>query len=34
MNYGARLRAALPPMRELEAEAEAFAWLAELAAAH
>jgi len=34
MNYGARLRAALPPMGELSDEAEAFDWLARLAAAH
>ena len=34
MNYGARLRAALPPMAEAAGEAEAFAWLAELAAGH
>ncbi len=34
MNYGARLRAALPPMTELAAEAEALDWLAELAAGH
>ena len=34
MNYGARLRAALPPMAELTQEAEAFDWLADLAAAH
>jgi ATP-dependent DNA helicase DinG len=34
MNYGARLRAALPPMAELQSEAQAFDWLAELAAAH
>jgi ATP-dependent DNA helicase DinG len=34
MNYGARLKAALPPMAELSDEAEALAWLAELAAAH
>lgn len=34
MNYGARLRAALPPMAELPSEAQAFDWLAELAAAH
>lgn len=34
MNYGARLRAALPPMGELLDEAEVFDWLARLAAAH
>ena len=34
MNYGARLRAALPPMGELQDEAQAFEWLAALAAAH
>ena len=34
MNYGARLRAALPPMVELHSEAQVFDWLAELAAAH
>ncbi len=34
MNYGARLRAALPPMAELQSEAQAFDWLADLAAAH
>ena len=34
MNYGARLRAALPPMTEVTSEAQAFGWLAELAAAH
>ena len=34
MNYGARLRAALPPMAEVLGQTEAFAWLAELAAAH
>jgi ATP-dependent DNA helicase DinG len=34
MGYGARLRAALPPMAEAAGEAEAFAWLAELAAGH
>jgi ATP-dependent DNA helicase DinG len=34
MNYGARLKAALPPMGELKDEAEALDWLAELAAAH
>ena len=34
MNYGARLRAALPPMAELHSEAQAFDWLADLAAAH
>ncbi len=34
MNYGARLRAALPPMTEVAQERQAFAWLAELAEAH
>jgi ATP-dependent DNA helicase DinG len=34
MPYGKRLRAALPPMSELSDEAQALAWLAELAAAH
>ena len=34
MNYGTRLRAALPPMGEVLSEAEACAWLAELAAGH
>jgi len=34
MNYGARLRAALPPMAELQNEDQAFDWLAGLAAAH
>jgi ATP-dependent DNA helicase DinG len=34
MNYGARLRAALPPMAELQSEVQAFDWLADLAAAH
>jgi ATP-dependent DNA helicase DinG len=34
MPYGARLRAALPPMTRLPDEAAAMAWLAELAAAH
>jgi hypothetical protein len=34
MGYGARLRAALPPMTELGDETAAFAWLAALAAAH
>jgi ATP-dependent DNA helicase DinG len=34
MNYGARLRAALPPMTELTQDAEVMAWLAQLAAAH
>jgi ATP-dependent DNA helicase DinG len=34
MNYGSRLRAALPPMGELSDEAEVFNWLARLAAAH
>ncbi len=32
MNYGRRLRAALPPMTQVTNEAEALAWLAELAA--
>ena len=32
MNYGKRLREALPPMRLLSTEAEAIEWLAELAA--
>jgi ATP-dependent DNA helicase DinG len=32
MNYGKRLRAALPPMAPVANEAEALAWLAELAA--
>ncbi len=32
MNYGKRLREALPPMRLVTTEAEALAWLAELAA--
>jgi ATP-dependent DNA helicase DinG len=31
MNYGRRLRAALPPMTALSSEAEALAWLSELA---
>ena len=34
MNYGARLRGALPPMTEVLSHTEAFAWLAELAAGH
>ncbi len=34
MSYGARLRAALPPMTELGDEAQALGWLAELAADH
>jgi ATP-dependent DNA helicase DinG len=34
MPYGARLRAALPPMAALSEEAEALAWLSVLAAAH
>ncbi|HYN59938.1 MAG TPA: ATP-dependent DNA helicase [Rubrivivax sp.] len=34
MNYGARLRAALPPMTELAGPQQAFDWLGELAAAH
>ena len=34
MGYGARLRAALPPLGWLNDEAEALAWLAELASAH
>ena len=34
MGYGARLRAALPPMTELSSEEDALKWLAELAAAH
>jgi ATP-dependent DNA helicase DinG len=34
MGYGARLRAALPPMTTVTTEAEALAWLAELASAH
>jgi ATP-dependent DNA helicase DinG len=32
--YGRRLRAALPPMGALDTEADALAWLDELAAAH
>ena len=32
MNYGRRLREALPPMTRLASEAEALAWLEELAA--
>ncbi|WP_414708809.1 MULTISPECIES: ATP-dependent DNA helicase [Roseateles] len=34
MNYGRRLRAALPPMTPVANEAEALAWLTELSAAH
>ena len=34
MNYGARLRAALPQMGELSDEQQVFDWLAELAALH
>jgi ATP-dependent DNA helicase DinG len=34
MNYGARLRAALPPMTELVQEAQALDWLGELSLAH
>ena len=34
MGYGQRLRAALPPMTPCADEAEALAWLAQLAAAH
>jgi len=34
MNYGARLRAALPPMAELFDADQVFEWLAALAAAH
>jgi ATP-dependent DNA helicase DinG len=34
MGYGAKLRAALPPMAPLDSEDEAIAWLAELALAH
>jgi ATP-dependent DNA helicase DinG len=34
MPYGARLRAALPPMAELSSQAQALDWLAELAAEH
>lgn len=34
MNYGGRLRAALPPMTELVQEAQALDWLGELSAAH
>ncbi|MDE2566504.1 MAG: ATP-dependent DNA helicase, partial [Burkholderiales bacterium] len=34
MGYGRRLLAALPPMAMLDEEAQALAWLAELAAAH
>jgi ATP-dependent DNA helicase DinG len=32
MNYGRRLRAALPPMTPVDSEADALAWLRELAA--
>ncbi len=34
MGYGARLRAALPPMTEIRSEDEALEWLAELATTH
>jgi ATP-dependent DNA helicase DinG len=34
MSYGARLRAALPPMRLVQSEDEALEWLRELASAH
>jgi ATP-dependent DNA helicase DinG len=34
MPYGARLRAALPPMTELKSQAQALQWLAELRALH
>lgn len=34
MGYGRRLMAALPPMARLESEAQALAWLAELAGEH
>lgn len=34
MGYGARLRAALPPMTELATQADALGWLQALAAAH
>jgi ATP-dependent DNA helicase DinG len=34
MGYGARLRAALPPMTALDDEDDALRWLAELAASH
>ncbi len=34
MGYGARLRAALPPMGELSSEPQAMEWLAALAAGH
>lgn len=34
MGYGARLRAALPPMTPLDGEDDALAWLGELALAH
>lgn len=34
MNYGRRLREALPPMQRLMAEADAIAWLESLAAGH
>jgi ATP-dependent DNA helicase DinG len=34
MNYGKRLRAALPPMASVGTEAEALAWLQELSGEH
>ncbi len=34
MQYGKRLRSALPPMTPVQSEEEALSWLAELAAAH
>jgi ATP-dependent DNA helicase DinG len=34
MSYGARLRAALPPMPRVQTEEEALAWLRELASGH
>jgi ATP-dependent DNA helicase DinG len=34
MGYGARLRAALPPMELLADEARVFDWLGELSRAH
>jgi ATP-dependent DNA helicase DinG len=34
MNYGRRLRAALPPMTQLASESEALEWLATLADSH
>jgi ATP-dependent DNA helicase DinG len=34
MRYGRRLLAALPPMGQLNDEADALAWLAELASGH